>query len=322
MFLSKRGRLYFFELAQQPVHDFRNRAPFYSYSLNSVDQFSFLGNRARYRAGVANFGKAVYPSLERSTQDTRDGFFFVQCAGLIFLAARWFRRAYSRPFWITSFEFVKDCGIRFSIWESFIGFYICCYPITTIFECFFSVGVRISWKKLCWMRAWRRRWHLVSPTLYIIIVYTVNLNKLSRNFVGALRTTTTNCRVSFIDLYLVFPINFRIVFLPHTNTVILLEPHCGTITDTGWPVGWYGRWTTAGRFETWAIWMLAPLNRAWQTVGTRTHLRWPISLIGSVDKTKFYERILARTSFKADYVFRVVHRNIQVNHTYTVTSKD
>ena len=113
MFLSKRGRLYFFELAQQPVHDFRNRAPFYSYSLNSVDQFSFLGNRARYRAGVANFGKAVYPSLERSTQDTRDGFFLVQCAGLIFLAARWFRRAYSRPFWITSLSLSKTAGFVF-----------------------------------------------------------------------------------------------------------------------------------------------------------------------------------------------------------------
>ena len=32
----------------------------------------------------------------------------------------------------------------------------------------------------------------------------------------------------FIDLYLVFPTNFRIVFLPYTNTVILLEPYCGT----------------------------------------------------------------------------------------------
>ena len=151
--------------------------------------------------------------------------------------ARLLRRAYSRPFWITSgFEFVKVYGIRFSIWESFIGFYICCYPITTILACLFSVGVRISWKKLCWMRACRRKWHLVFPTLYIIIVYRVNLNKLSRNFVGAIRTTTTNCRVSFIDLYLVFPINFRMVFLPHTNTVILLEPYCGTITDPGLPV--------------------------------------------------------------------------------------
>ena len=86
------------------------------------------------------------------------------------------------------------------------------------------------------MRTCRRKWHLVSPTLYIIIVYRVNLNKLSRNFVGALRTTTTNCRVSFIDLYLVFPRNFGRVFLPHANTVILLERYCGTITEHGLPV--------------------------------------------------------------------------------------
>ena len=69
-----------------------------------------------------------------------------------------------------------------------------------------------------------------TATLYITIVYRVNLNKLSRNFAGALRTTTTNCRVSFIDFYSVFSRNFRIEFLPHTNTVILLEPYCGTIT--------------------------------------------------------------------------------------------
>ena len=40
----------------------------------------------------------------------------------------------------------------------------------------------------------------------------------------------------FIDLYLIFPTNFRIIFLPYTNTVILLEPYCGTITETGLPV--------------------------------------------------------------------------------------
>ena len=42
------------------------------------------------------------------------------------------------------------------------------------------------------------------------------------NNILAIRITTTYCRVSFIDLYLVFRTNFRIVFLPHTNTVILL----------------------------------------------------------------------------------------------------
>ena len=103
------------------------------------------------------------------------------------------------------------------------------------------------------------------------IVWRVNLSKLSRKFVWALRTTT-NCRVSFIDLYLAFRTNFRIVLLPHTNiacvaagprtrlnhlysplyteglkrlrrrliqtlTVILLEPYCGAITEPGLPVG-------------------------------------------------------------------------------------
>ena len=108
-------------------------------------------------------------------QDFRDGFFLYTAQALFSWPhvdlARLLRRACSRSFWIISFEFVKVCGIRFSIWESFIGFYICCYPISTILACLFSVGVRISWKKLCWKGAWRRRWHLVSPTLYIIIVY-------------------------------------------------------------------------------------------------------------------------------------------------------
>ena len=47
----------------------------------------------------------------------------------------------------------------------------------------------------------------------------------------------------FIDLYLVFPRNFRMVFLPHTNTVILL----GTVL-------WYYHraWVTCG----------SPLNKA------------------------------------------------------------
>ena len=101
-----------------------------------------------FPAGVANFGKAMYRSLEKSTQDTRDGFFLYSAQASFSWPrvdlARLLRRAYSRPFWITSFEFVKVCGIRFSIWESFIGFYICCYPITTILACLFSVGVRIS----------------------------------------------------------------------------------------------------------------------------------------------------------------------------------
>ena len=71
--------------------------------------------------------------------------------------------------------------------------------------------------------------------LYIEWIWT-NYCKLSRNFVWAIRTTTIDCKVSFIDLYLVFPRNFRMVCLPHTNTVILLGRYCGTITEPGLPV--------------------------------------------------------------------------------------
>ena len=153
-----------------------------------------------FPAGVANFGKAMYRSLERSTQNTWDGFFLFSAQALFswprFDLARLLRRAYSRPFWITSFGFVKVCGIRFSIWESFIGFYICGYPITTILACLFSVGVRISWKK-------KLRWS----------------NKDNDNY-----------RISFIDLYLVFPRNFRIVIFPHTTRTVLWYYHRAWVT--------------------------------------------------------------------------------------------
>ena len=70
-----------------------------------------------------------------------------------------------------------------------------------------------------------------SPASYLVyyIVWREKLGKLSWSFVWALRTTTTNCRVSFIDFYLVFPTNVRIVFSHPTNNVILLERYCGTI---------------------------------------------------------------------------------------------
>ena len=40
-------------------------------------------------AGEGGFGQVMYRSLERSPQNSRDGIFFVQCPGLIFLAACW-----------------------------------------------------------------------------------------------------------------------------------------------------------------------------------------------------------------------------------------
>ena len=58
---------------------------------------------------------------------------------------------------------------------------------------------------------WGLRFHLVPPPILCIILY--------REWIWAnyheTRTTTSNSRVSFTDFYLVFPTNFKIVFLPH-----------------------------------------------------------------------------------------------------------
>ena len=89
---------------------------------------------------------------------------------------------------------------------------------------------------------WKGRMATEMPWLLLVyyIVWRVNLSKLSRKLVGTLRKTTTNCRVSFNDLYLVFPTNFRIVFLLDTNTVILRE-HRAWVT-CGLTYNWVAPW--------------------------------------------------------------------------------
>ena len=70
----------------------------------------------------------MYRSLERSAQGTRDGFDLysaqVSFAWVRVDLAQPLRRDDFRPFWIISLVFVKVYWIRFSSWESFIGFYI------------------------------------------------------------------------------------------------------------------------------------------------------------------------------------------------------
>ena len=128
-----------------------------------------------FPAGEGGFGQMMYRSPERSPQDSRDGFFL--CGAQASFSwprvdlARLLRRAYSRSVWIISFEFVKVCGIRFSIWESFIGFYICCYPISTILACLFSVGVRISWKKVVLNESMSAK--MASRVSYLVYYYCI-----------------------------------------------------------------------------------------------------------------------------------------------------
>ena len=153
-----------------------------------------------FPAGEGGFGQMRYWSLERSPQDSREGVFLYSAQASFSWPrvdlARLLRRAYS--------------AYSRSVWIiSFVFVKVC--------------GIRFS------------IWESCILLLYTEWIWT-NYCKLSRNFVGAIRTTTINYRVSFIDLYLVFPRNFRMIFLPHTNTVILLEPYCGTITEPGLPV--------------------------------------------------------------------------------------
>ena len=42
--------------------------------------------------------------------------------------------------------------------------------------------------------------------------------------------------LQLVVVVLIAPTKFRIVFSPNTNTVILLESYCGTITEPGLPV--------------------------------------------------------------------------------------
>ena len=99
-----------------------------------------------FPAGVANFGKAMYQSQERPTKDTRDGFFCTvprpHFLGRALIWPGYFGEHILGLFGLHPSSLPKSAVF----WESFIGFYISCYPITTILACLFSVGVRIPWK--------------------------------------------------------------------------------------------------------------------------------------------------------------------------------
>ena len=181
----------------------------------------------------------MYRSLERSTKDTRDGFFLFSAQALFSWPSvdlAWLLRwAYS---WLLDYilqvcQSLRDLFFCLGKLHWFLylllsyyydpGMFIFCWSSNFVKKVVLNESMAVKMASL------------VSYLVYYI-VYRVNLNKLSQNFVGATRTTTIDCRESFIDLYLVFPTNFNIVFLPHTNNVILLEPYSGTITEPGLPV--------------------------------------------------------------------------------------
>ena len=191
----------------------------------------------------------MYRSPERSPQDSRGGFFLYSAqasfswprVGL----ARLLRRAYSRSVWIISFEFVKvSVGFVSLYGKASLVSITAAILFLRSWHVYFPLEFEFRGKSCVeWEHVGENGLSCFLPCtllLYIEWIWT-NYCKLSRNVVGAIRTTTIKCRVNFIDLYSVFPRNFRMVFLPHTNSVILLEPYCGTITKPGLPVVTHGR---------------------------------------------------------------------------------
>ena len=92
-----------------------------------------------------------------------------------------------RPFWIISFEFVKVCWIRFSSWESFIGFSIWCYPISSILARLFIIC-----EKLVVLEREHSRGDAISCLLPCVLYF---MEAEFEKIITKIR------RVSFIDLY-------------------------------------------------------------------------------------------------------------------------
>ena len=102
-----------------------------------------------FPAGVANFGKAMYRSLESQPRTPEMDFFCTvprpHFLGRVDLAPL-LRRAYSRPFWITSFEF--SAGFIFYLgklhWFLYLLLSYCCDPGMFIFCWSSNFGEKVA----------------------------------------------------------------------------------------------------------------------------------------------------------------------------------
>ena len=166
----------------------------------------------------------MYRSPERSPQASRGGFFLYSAQASFSWPrvdpARLLRRAYSRSIWIISFEFVKvSVGfVSLSGKASLISISAAILFLRS-WHVYFPLEFEFRGKSCVkWEHVGENGISSFLPCtllLYVEWIWT-NYCKLSRNVVGAIRTAIIKCRVSFIDLYSVFPRNFRMVFLPHS----------------------------------------------------------------------------------------------------------
>ena len=91
---------------------------------------------------------------------------------------------WSTVFWILFFEFHKVCWIRFSTWESFIGFHLWDSPISMSLACLLCVTLEIKFRGKRGVgirRMGAERSSRACSYLVYYIVWRENLSKLSRN---------------------------------------------------------------------------------------------------------------------------------------------
>ena len=107
-----------------------------------------------FPAGVANFGKAMYRSLERSTQDTRGEFFFCTMPtpyfrGRVFIWPGYFGEHILSYFGLHPSSLSKSAGFVFLSGKASMVSISAAILLLRSWHVYFFVGVRILWKTLC-----------------------------------------------------------------------------------------------------------------------------------------------------------------------------
>ena len=134
---------------------------------------------------LRSIGKNIYIYIPDCKISLASFFFVYIFCHLLSRALIWL--GHFRPFWIISFEFVKVCWIRFSSWESFIGFSIWCYPISSILARLFIIC-----EKLVVLEREHSRGDAISCLLPCVLYF---MEAEFEKIITKIR------RVSFIDLY-------------------------------------------------------------------------------------------------------------------------
>ena len=135
-----------------------------------------------FPAGVANFGKAMYRSLERSIQDTRDGFFCTvprpHFLGRALIWPGYFGEHILGLFGVHPSSLSESAGFVFLSGKASLVSISAAILLLRSWHVYFRWSSNFVEKVAVELGHGGEDGIFVSPTLYIITVYRVNLNKL------------------------------------------------------------------------------------------------------------------------------------------------